>query len=500
MSKEQIKQADEKLNRVILDFFNQGKDFWTILASQYKRVPVTGLDTLMIRITEKGVELLYDPELVLKSNNEALSYYIVHESLHLIYRHAYRFAINYETVDLATLKKNVPTTTKPKIAIKASDLACDLIVNRDACDVLGSDVVHKLGITADHKLFNPLGYENTNSSYVYGEKKSMFNLQSEALDLEIRNTYTEVNYPKDKDNQKGGGGGFVIIGGDEEQDEDKDKKEKNGAGGGNGKDENKDQDQKERHCQGSASNSVDGKKVNKHLGVDSKNPLQKQLGQHFIEDMIKSAAKQAGKGQGHLPSSVQQELEAICHPPKKDWKAILSNYVQASIPAQSTRTWANLNRKFPYLLKGKKKRRVPLIGLVQDTSGSVSDAAIRAFYREIDSIRKITKSDLELVQCDAEIKTPRTISYKEKLKWSVEGRGGTEYKPALEYFDKTKRVPDVVVFFTDLQVSDHDVPDEPRKYKIIWVSVDKEQYEHFKNMGKYGTFIHLDVDSLDEEE
>ena len=486
---ENIKQADEKLNKTILDFFNQGKDFWTILASQYKRVPVLELKTVMTRITEKGVELLYDPDLVMKASKDELSYYIIHESLHLIYRHAYRFAVSDDVVDVATTKAKVPVTSKPVMPIKSADIACDLIANRDASDVLGDDVVEKYGITADHKLMKPLGYQNSNSSYCYaGEGKTMFNLQSEDLEQQVRNIYTEVQIPQSKK-----GGGMIIIGGGEG----------NGAGGSDNQEGDGDSDGNGkggvRKCEGDSNSTVGGKKVNHHIGVDAKNPLQKQLGQHFIEDMIIQAAKQCGKGKGNLPSSVQEELEAICNPPKKDWKALLANYVNASIPAQSTRTWANLNRKFPYLLKGKKKRRVPLIGLVQDTSGSVSDAAIRAFYREIDSIRKITKSDMELVQCDADIKEPRIISYKEKLQWTVEGRGGTEYIPALEYFDKTKRKPDVVVFFTDLEVGDDDVPSEPRNYKIIWVSVDKEQYEHFKDMGKYGTFIHLDVDSLDEE-
>ena len=80
----------------------------------------------------------------------------------------------------------------------------------------------------------------------------------------------------------------------------------------------------------------------------------------------------------------------------------------------------------------------------------------------------------------------------------MSGRGGTEFIPALKYFDKAKRKPDVVVFFTDLCVGDEDVPDEPRNYKIIWVSVDKQQCEHFASLGKYGTFIHLEVDEDDK--
>lgn len=495
MDKELIKQADAKLNKVILGFFNDGKDFWTILSSQYKRRPVPELGTVMTRITEKGIELLYDPELVMKAEKTQIQYWIIHESLHLIYRHAYRFAVSTEVIDLATTKAKVPKTKQPILPAKSADIAADLIVNRDLADILGQEVCREFGITVESKPFKPLKYANTNSSYTYGEGRTMFNVQSEDLEKELIDMYTEVEMPK-----QGGGAGPGQGGGGGKSDDKgqgggggQGKGQQDGDGGGDGEGDDL------PDMSGGSTTDVGGKPVNKHMTVDGKNPLQKQLGQHFVEDMIRTAAKQCGKGKGSLPASVQEELEALCNPPKKDWRAILSNYVQASIPAQSTKTWANLHRVYPYLRKGKKKRRVPLIGVVQDTSGSVSDAAIAAFYRELDSIRKITKSDIELVQCDAEIKEPRIISYKKKLTWSVEGRGGTEYIPALEYFDKTKRVPDVVVFFTDLEVGDDDVPSEPRKYKIIWVSVNKEQCDHFASLDKYGVFIHLDVDSLDEE-
>lgn len=477
ITKEDITAADLRLNKVIVSFYTT-QEFWTILASQFKRVPVLDprLSNVLTRITEKGIELLYNPVYVIKATESELKYHILHECIHLIYRHAYRFAVSEDQVDTKQLRKKTPETEMPVAPAKSADLAADLIVNRDVSEILGTDVVdHCKGLLC--KDLKALGYEDRDRGYYYGEKKTLNEKESESLEQEILDTYTHVKSSKDSGNNQGQGQSPSGSGGQ-------------GDGDGDGD---------EPKMDGESQSNVNGKEVHKHCVVDTQNPLQKQLGQHFVEEMIKNAVKQAGgSGQGHMPSNLENELEAICNPPKKDWKAILNNYVQASIPAQSTKTWANLNRKFPYLLKGKKKRRVPLIGLVMDTSGSVSDAAIRAFYREIDSIRKVTKTDIELIQCDAEISNNKIISYKEKMVWDVKGRGGTEFIPALEYFDKTKRRPDVVVFFTDLEVCDNDVPSEPRAYKIIWVSVNKEQCEHFANLNKYGTFIHLDIDEADE--
>ena len=490
--KKLIVEADGRLNKIILSFYST-QEFWTILASQFKRVPVQdkGLANVLTHITEKGIELLYNPSWVMKASDSQLKYHILHECLHLIYRHAYRFAVSTDVVDVATTRQKVPTTEHPVMPAKSSDLAADLIVNRDICEILSDHTVDQCkGLMC--KDLKALGYDDC-SGYYYGNKKTLREKESETLEQEIIDVYTKVILPSDG---KGQGSGQDQGQGSGSGDG---KGQGQGDGQGEGKGSGDGQGDGQGGGGGSSQSTVKGKEVHNHQHVDAQNPLQKQLGQHFVEEMIKNAVKQAGgSGQGHMPAGLQAELEAICNPPKKDWKALLANYVNASIPAQSTKTWANLNRRFPYLLKGKKKRRVPLIGLVQDTSGSVSDAAIRAFYREIDSIRKVTKTDIELVQCDAEISDTRIISYKEKLTWSVNGRGGTEFKPALEYFDKTKRRPDVVVFFTDLEVCDSDVPDEPRAYKIIWVSVNESQADHFRELGKYGTFIYLDVDETDE--
>ena len=472
ITKEDIQMADKKLNKVIVSFYTKN-EFWTILASQFKRVPVLDerLTAVLTHITEKGIELWYNPVFVINAKELELQYHILHECTHLIYRHAYRFAVSDDVVDVSSLKKKVPETDDPKTPVKSADVAADLVVNKDVADILGSDSVDICkGLM--FKDLKELGYSN--SSRYYDE--DAFKGTSEELEQNVLDTYTHVKKPKGQAQQlqgMGGGGGGQDDG--------------DGDGDGDGP-----------SMGGQSSSNVKGKRVNNHHNVDVDNPLQRQLGQHFVEDMIRNAVKQAGKGQGHMPAGIEEELEAICNPPKKDWKALLMNYVQASIPAQSTKTWATLNRRFPYLLKGKKKRRVPLVGLVMDTSGSVSDAALRAFYREIDSIRKITQTDIELVQCDAEISDTTVISYKEKFPWNVSGRGGTEYKPALEYFDKNKRKPDVVVFFTDLEVCDNDVPDTPHNYKIIWVSVNEEQCEHFSRLGKPGKFIYLEVDENDE--
>ena len=184
-------------------------------------------------------------------------------------------------------------------------------------------------------------------------------------------------------------------------------------------------------------------------------------------------------------------------PPRKDWRAMLSEFVKCSLPKDSTRTWARINRRHPYLIKGKKPRRVPLIGVAMDTSGSVSDTALKAFLEEINHIRKLYDSDIDIVQCDCVISDVVHVKAKQRMPTYVSGRGGTEFTQPWNGLIKQNVNPMSSCFFTDLEVGDADVPDTQRSYNILWVSVNETMCERFQSMGKYGKFIYMDV--LEEE-
>lgn len=457
---EQYEAIDNKLVKALFSFQYNEEPFWTLLGMRMKRVPIDNHGTIDVLVDSRNVVLRYDPEIVDKSELSELRYHFVHECLHLIYRHMFRFAYSKDVIDLASLKKDKPTTSVPVQPIKAADLAADLIANRDAF--------------AMYKDFAKYGVSP--SDIPNFAMPNFLNCSSEDVEKYLINTYTQV--------VQGQGNG---------------QKKEQGQGQGNGQDEQGQGGQGNEQGQGPT--SVGGKDVNSHMpGISNQDDdLTKRVKQGFVEQMISKSANQAGDmGKGNIPNSLKEELELIQRPPRKDWKALLAEYVKCSIPKDSIRTWSRINRRHPYLIKGKKPKRVPLIGVAMDTSGSVSDKELQAFLEEINHIRKVHGSDLDIVQCDCVITDVLHVSAKGKMPSMVSGRGGTEYVPALNWFDKAKRKPDVVIFFTDLFVNDNDVPKEPRSYNIIWVGTNTTQVEHFEKLGKYGKFIAMEIETTEQ--
>ena len=441
---EQYEQCNTKLVQALFSFQYGGFPFWTVLASKFKRVPVEDLQTIEVQVTMKGVELRYDPQIVLDSELGFLRYTLVHESLHLIYRHMFRFAHSQDIVDLAGSSSEAPISYKEaKKPIKTADLAADLVVNRDLVAMFPD--FDRYGVTVE---------DVPNFHYPLNNKAS------EDVEQYIIDTYRKCI-----DDRSGQG---------------------NGQGG-------------EQEGQGNPPTDINGKGVNQHKpgSTESEGEMIKRIKQRMVEGMVSDTANTVGKMKGTMPSDLEAEIAIIQRPPRKDWKAVLEGYVKGSIPKDSTRTWAHINRRVPYLIKGHKQKRVPLISIAVDTSGSVSDKELQAFLEEMNHIRKIYGTDLEIVQCDAEIEKVVLVRAKQQMPKTITGRGGTEFYPALEYFAKAKRRPDVVIFFTDLAVCDEDVPSEPYNYNLIWIGTTEAQVEHFQELGKYGKFIYMNPQEED---
>ena len=88
--------------------------------------------------------------------------------------------------------------------------------------------------------------------------------------------------------------------------------------------------------------------------------------------------------------------------------------------------------------------------LAIDTSGSVSDSELKEFMSEIYHIYKCGV-DITVVQCDTMIRSIEP--YKGKFEMGVQGRGGTEFDPVLEYFNANLKKYTSLVYFTDGECS-----------------------------------------------
>lgn len=129
---------------------------------------------------------------------------------------------------------------------------------------------------------------------------------------------------------------------------------------------------------------------------------------------------------------------------KLSWTNILRNHLRRHHRLQLNFTHKRISKRYG-TAPGIKLRKEAFIGVVLDTSASMSTQNMLLFYRELRHIRQLGHR-LLLVEADSQIR--RVTFFKPGLQEiSFPGRGNTSYDPALKYLQE-KRV-DLILYLTD---------------------------------------------------
>ena len=180
---------------------------------------------------------------------------------------------------------------------------------------------------------------------------------------------------------------------------------------------------------------------------DNLSESEKKLIKAQAEYQIKEAAEECLKSRGHLPGEISEIYKRITEvtPSKFNWKAYLRRFVGNSYVVETKLSRKKLNKRFPDVpgLKFKPKKHI-LVAI--DTSGSVSNDELVEFFNEIRHIHK-TGTEITVLQCDTQINSIEKYNPKKDIK--VQGRGGTEFDPVLEYYNKNNKKFTCLVYLTD---------------------------------------------------
>jgi predicted metal-dependent peptidase len=126
---------------------------------------------------------------------------------------------------------------------------------------------------------------------------------------------------------------------------------------------------------------------------------------------------------------------------------------------------------------------VPRLAVVVDVSGSIDDALMERFAREIDAITRRLEAGLVLVIGDDRV---RQVLHCEPGKsglaaLSFPGGGGTDFTPLLE--EANRHRPDIGVVLTDL--------DGPARFKPRWPVVWAVTEAHAEAVAPFGRVLIL---------
>ena len=189
------------------------------------------------------------------------------------------------------------------------------------------------------------------------------------------------------------------------------------------------------------------------------------LMREVIKQAVAEAAAQA-KAAGKWPGGIKELVEELLGKETVNWKRLLKQYIGNKVKSGSKHTWKRESKRFGVLQKGKSKTRIIKIGIAIDTSGSVSTEEFQEFMTEIYRLMNSYKTDIQIVECDAKIQKTYTLKKHGKIDTKFAGRGGTDFRPVFEHFDKIRSKPELLIFFTD---GEDPVPEVAPSLKTLWI-------------------------------
>ncbi len=165
-----------------------------------------------------------------------------------------------------------------------------------------------------------------------------------------------------------------------------------------------------------------------------------------LQKVLSDAKEQTLKKRGTVPGEIEGVIiiEEVVKP-KFNWRGYIRRFTGVSTKVFTKKIRRKENRRFEANPGLKVKMRQHML-LAIDTSGSVSDDELKEFMSEIYHIYKCGV-DITVVQCDTVIRSIEP--YKGKFEMGVQGRGGTEFDPVLEYFNANLKKYTSLVYFTD---------------------------------------------------
>lgn len=240
----------------------------------------------------------------------------------------------------------------------------------------------------------------------------------------------------------------------------KDEKDQNGTSGSQNFDDLCDQ-----------MDSGDGDNLPDHSTWDEFENLseaEQKLIEKQLQKVLGDAREQTIKKRGSVPGEIEgviviEEIVA----PKFDWRGYIRRFTGISTKVFTKKIRRKENRRFSDNPGLKIKMRQHML-LAIDTSGSVSNEELLEFMNEIHHIYK-AGVDITIIQCDTSIRSIEAYRGKSDLK--VQGRGGTDFDPVLDYYNENSKKYTSLVYFTDGECDANVKP----KGNVLWVISERSE-------------------------
>lgn len=207
---------------------------------------------------------------------------------------------------------------------------------------------------------------------------------------------------------------------------------------------------------------------------------EKKLIENQIDHIAKETAEQVQKMCGNIPSGLTDYIKSLFveREPVFNWKSYFRRVIGNSIKSfiKSTRYRPSFRFKGQ---PGKILKFKPKILVAVDTSGSISNNELQDFFTEIEYLYK-SGVCVDVVEFDTKIQNKFEYTGK-KTEIKVVGRGGTDVKPAFDYYKNNRTYSSLVVFTDGYLYIGH----LPKCANVIWVITSDGSRQNYPGISIY---------------
>lgn len=179
--------------------------------------------------------------------------------------------------------------------------------------------------------------------------------------------------------------------------------------------------------------------------------------------LVKAHTQSKLTGRSEIPLELDRLIDELVNP-KLPWNTLLARFLNNR--AKDEYSWSRRNRRHRHVyLPSLYSISLQKLTFAIDTSGSVSKEDLTKMLSEIKAIKDtLNPTEMTIIDCDSEIHHIHEITpYTDILDLEFSGRGGTRFRPVLEYVDRHKSP---LIYFTDLY-GEKDLT--PPDYPLMWI-------------------------------
>ena len=175
-------------------------------------------------------------------------------------------------------------------------------------------------------------------------------------------------------------------------------------------------------------------------------------------------AQQAGK----LGEGMARMIDFFLQP-TLPWRALLARFLNSLSRDDYSYTRPSARRGDPAIFPSLRSPQMNLVVAV-DVSGSIHRDELNEFIAEIDALKAQVRARVTLLTADARITGDSPWRFEAweqcQLPESLQGGGGTDFRPVFEWVERHDENPDLLIYFTD---ADGPFPSPEPAYPVVWL-------------------------------